>query len=969
MAETALVEQVEDPRSNNAQIHYSTQIHYSSIARSRPSKITDAAGGEYLAGYRAADGGAINLAVRTSAQRPGLPATQFDTFSPTGEPGTITDPRGNTTVRTFDSNAWISEETDPRDNTTSYDHNEFGHVTDINEPLGRRTQRSYDALGRVSEEISPSGLQTRYTYDEHGNVLTKTEHATGIDYIWQYGYDESDNLVWTIDPRNHRVDHTYDQLNRKIAESQQVDGVEYRRTYAYDAMGRLAAVTDAENHTSTTHYDARSQVTEKINPRSETTHYTYDANGNVLTVTDGAGRTLTDGAGRTLTYAYDALNRKVRQRDDEGNEQSWTYYPNGRVQHYFDGRGNFTQYTYDASGNPIETWQGGVLTKSTYDGNGNRLTVTEHNGSTTAYAYDALNRRVSTTLNDGRQWRYEYDVAGNLTREVTPTGEKTVQTFDALGRVTQRTEYAANQSVTRQIAYSYDANGNVTSVTSGGKTIAYTYDTINRITSVTDQNGQTLSYAYDKASNRTGLTYPGNKSVSYVYDEADRLYSLTDWLNKTTTYNRNEAGQITDIVNGNGTETHLAYDDAGRLIQLRNLRADDSVLSSHDLTLDGAGNITQATVDLPLLPALQGGIGRLTYDATNRIQTASVDMADTNYTHDASGRIVEEDANGVQTIYQFDIKDHISRITRGATTLSQYDYDSNDNRIGQIQNGVETRYVIDPLASLPNVVAETTAQGAISRYYIYGEGLVSQIDTAGNSHYYQFDPTGHTLALTDGSGIVTDQYAYTPYGHTRSQGSTPNPFRFVGKYGVMDDGNGLHYMRARYYKEDIMRFVSLDALEGDMLTPQALNRYAYVLGDPVGKIDPTGRSFSDSVKFSANALIKALDYVTFFVRKKIPGLDTGISVAKSGGLIHSIDETKRAYEDMCAELRKKKTPYGTPVDAFQTCKSLEQQYIQKSFVKLGPQLVETLESLAEEASSQNPQAEWLLIIDDVIDED
>ena len=105
-------------------------------------------------------------------------------------------------------------------------------------------------------------------------------------------------------------------------------------------------------------------------------------------------------------------------------------------------------------------------------------------------------------------------------------------------------------------------------------------------------------------------------------------------------------------------------------------------------------------------------------------------MADTNYTYDASGRIVEEDANGVQTIYQFDIEDHISRITRAATTSNQYDDDSNDNRIGQIQNGVETRYVIDPLASLPNVVAETTAQGAISRDHIYGEGLVSQIDTA-----------------------------------------------------------------------------------------------------------------------------------------------------------------------------------------------------------------------------------------------
>ena len=80
------------------------------------------------------------------------------------------------------------------------------------------------------------------------------------------------------------------QLNRKIAESEQVDGVEYRRTYAYDAMVALA-VTDAENHTSTTHHDARSQVTEKINPRSENHPLHLRRERNVLTVTDGAAAT------------------------------------------------------------------------------------------------------------------------------------------------------------------------------------------------------------------------------------------------------------------------------------------------------------------------------------------------------------------------------------------------------------------------------------------------------------------------------------------------------------------------------------------------------------------------------------------------------------------------------------------------------------------------------------------------------
>jgi RHS repeat-associated protein len=830
LAETGLVVEVKDPKLNK------TTIDYDDLARNRPAKITDAHYQDYLASYQFTG---INLSVLKTAQRPGIPATQFDNFTPTGQAGTIADPRGYVTNRTFDAgeNYWMKQETDPLGNVTSYSHDEFGHVTGTSEPLGRQTGRQFDALGRTTEEISPAGLHTLYTHDERGNVLSKTQNTDGIHYTTQYGYDESDNLLWTIGPRGLRTDYTYDALNRKQEERYTVGGIAHVRSYTYDAMGRLATVTNERGKQTTTHYDARSQVTERINPLQETTTYTYDANGNVASVTDGKGR--------TLTYNYDSLNRKFLERDAEGNEQVWTYYPSGQVKSHRDGRGNLTEYTYDASGNLIETLQGGGVTRATYDGNGNRLTVTDPNGHTTTYAFDALNRRVSTTLHDGRQWRYEYDVAGNLTSEVTPTGEKTLQTFDALGRVTQHIEYAANQSIVRQLSYGYDANGNVTSISSGGNTIRYTYDEIDRLASVTDQNGQTLSYAYDLTGNRTRLTYPGNKTVSYGYDAADRLQSLSDWLGRTTSYTRNQAGQVTDVLNGNGTKTHLAYDDAGRLIQLRNSKADGSVVSNHDLTLDDAGNIAQAAVILPLEPILPAGIGSLTYDTTNRLKTA----AGKTYTHDDSGRIIEEDANGVQTIYRFDIKDHIGSIVRGSTTLSQYSYDPNDNRIGQIQNGVETRYVIDPLASLPNVVAETNAQGGVSRYYIYGEGLLSQIDAAGNSHYYHFDPTGHTLALTDASGNVTDRYAYTPYGNTTSQGITPNPFRFVGKYGVMDDGNGLHYMRARYYKQDIMRFVSLDALHGDLLTPQDLNRYAYVLGNPIGSIDPSGLTLEELYKY------------------------------------------------------------------------------------------------------------------------
>jgi len=72
----------------------------------------------------------------------------------------------------------------------------------------------------------------------------------------------------------------------------------------------------------------------------------------------------------------------------------------------------------------------------------------------------------------------------------------------------------------------------------------------------------------------------------------------------------------------------------------------------------------------------------------------------------------------------------------------------------------------------------------------------------------------------------------------------------------MDDGNGLHYMRARYYKEEIKRFMSLDALHGDIMSPQALNRYAYVLGNPIMGVDPSGLSIEfGSLKYKlANAI-------------------------------------------------------------------------------------------------------------------
>jgi RHS repeat-associated protein len=126
-------------------------------------------------------------------------------------------------------------------------------------------------------------------------------------------------------------------------------------------------------------------------------------------------------------------------------------------------------------------------------------------------------------------------------------------------------------------------------------------------------------------------------------------------------------------------------------------------------------------------------------------------------------------------------------------------------------------------------------------YYVYGLGLLGQENPDGSYQAYHYDMRGSTVAITDQSGAITDQYQYGPYGELVSrQGTTDTPFLFNGRDGVMTDSNGLYYMRARYYNPEILRFVNSDVLLGNVSDSQSMNRYAYVNGQPVNYVDPFG---------------------------------------------------------------------------------------------------------------------------------
>jgi len=100
-----------------------------------------------------------------------------------------------------------------------------------------------------------------------------------------------------------------------------------------------------------------------------------------------------------------------------------------------------------------------------------------------------------------------------------------------------------------------------------------------------------------------------------------------------------------------------------------------------------------------------------------------------------------------------------------------------------------------------------------------------------------YDGLGSTTELADGAGAATGAYSYDAFGAVRSHTGGSTQWSFTGE---QNDANGLEYLRARYYDPALGRFLSRDPFAGLAQVPQSLNRYPYVLNNPVLYRDPYG---------------------------------------------------------------------------------------------------------------------------------
>ena len=109
----------------------------------------------------------------------------------------------------------------------------------------------------------------------------------------------------------------------------------------------------------------------------------------------------------------------------------------------------------------------------------------------------------------------------------------------------------------------------------------------------------------------------------------------------------------------------------------------------------------------------------------------------------------------------------------------------------------------------------------------------------GNMRYVHQDHLGSTAVVTDSAGNVVFERTYDPWGNVRTSTGTADTDRlFTGQR--FDAATGLYYYNARYYDPTLGRFISPDTIVPGVGNPQAWNRYAYVVNNPLRYTDPSG---------------------------------------------------------------------------------------------------------------------------------
>ena len=800
-------------------------------------------------------------------------------------------------------------ETDAEGNVTSYVYDAYGQVIKKTNPDGTMNLTAYDGLQRekatyfLGSENGTKQILTKtsyefagYNFDIYSALDASASHSckglktTKTTYITENKQVISEMLT---DIKEHTI---YEKTNG-----------ETKRTSAYYANGQLARQTDALGNITKYEYGYLNKVTKTYTPFNtksdgsvnySVTENQYDKNGNVTLAKQTVQKQDSDTVKYSVTenqYNAQGLLTQVTLSDGTSNgEKNITkyFYNNAGIQTKMytglnstnDSDYMATNYEYDAWGHLVRTTDstGYNSGATTYDLNGNALTVTDANGNVTTNTYDALNRVLTanticsdTSKNVSKS--YVYDNMGRV-RSKTANEVQTSYQYDNLGRVYQElseksfkgyfyegiSQYAKEQlvGINHQTMYSstqyeYDAEMRIAQVKeSGNLTATYTYDANGNKVSETLANGVVSTYSYNGCNKVTKLvTKSGNSDISsyeysYYLDGSDACKVRNEnGTIETTSYDYDGLKRLTreSISNGKTADTYsYEYDDYGNRSKMV-ANGSEEYETVYDYTVNGKYTALLQkeikTVEETSNATISDG---LAISPTDLITSTAADAKteETAYSYDANGNQITKTAEGKTETNTYDGLNQLIGFTDGETTAS-YKYNADGLRTSKTVDGKTINHIWDGNKQI--VVDMDDSDWYSAEVYVRGTNLLAKFSKqSGNVktdyQYYTQNAHGDVVDLTDADGEIVKLYTYDAFGVEKNiDDADTNAFRYCGEY--YDSESGTIYLRARYYDPTIGRFISRDSYAGKNEDPLSLNLYNYCANNPVYFNDFSGHWF------------------------------------------------------------------------------------------------------------------------------
>jgi len=343
-------------------------------------------------------------------------------------------------------------------------------------------------------------------------------------------------------------------------------------------------------------------------------------------------------------------------------------------------------------------------------------------------------------------------------------------------------------------------------------------------------NGRSLSTAYDNRLRPTTWNVANVLGYNYSYD----------YFNEHTgrvTY----AGSTVD----SSLDRSYEYDQAGRLvISHSGAEARAHAWTGQWGTMDGPysqgydfdvwGNVTHKYGWGGEVQG--GGAGQssdIYYTYTNNRRNG--------FSYDGAGNLI----NDIGQQFTYDVT---GQQTASSYTNLQNWYDGDGLRVKRTEDGLYPALFLRSSVLGGQVVAEIDYVGGSWQWwrgYVYAGSQLLAVQQGGVFFVHE-DAVTKSKRVTDMSGAIQSTIELDPWGAdtNRSSNSAFQPKKFTN---YERDGNGSDEAMFRRYNRWQSRFDQPDPYDGsyDLGDPQSFNRYAYVQGDPVNFVDPTGLDDED----------------------------------------------------------------------------------------------------------------------------